>query len=302
MPLEIEGWDDLFPEPKDAPEEETDVYEPTIRGLAHPSTKSGKVQRACLELIKEHERDGSLPTNGRFIFYEIVQRGILPKSYLDERGQKKPRQPAADVTDALTVLRRLRLVPWNWIEDETREMSDWEFAHSVAEYVKESVHSARIDAWDGEPAPLIICESRATRGVLERIAAKYLVPIAPTNGQCGGFLHTDIIPKLEDNERPVGYIGDFEIRGPAEQIEANTRRVIEQETGRRFTESTWQRIALTKEQVDADDWLMSLVINKTDKRYKPPKPYQAIECEVVGQNVLEQLLREYLRCSVAGTH
>jgi hypothetical protein len=190
------------------------------------------------------------------------------KPYVDSDGRKKARQPAADVTEALTVLRKMKLIPWDWIADETREIAEWQFASTVADYVKEAASHARIDAWGDAPAPLIICESRATKGVLERVAASYLVPIAATNGQCGGFLHTDIIPLLRGNERQVGYVGDFEIRGPADQIEENTKRVIEEETGRQFMASTWQRIALIKEQVEADPWLMSLVIDKTDKRYK----------------------------------
>jgi hypothetical protein len=36
------------------------------------------------------------------------------------------------------------------------------------------------------------------------------------------------------------------------------------------------------------------VIDKTDNRNKPPKHYQAVECEAVGQSVLERLLREFL--------
>jgi hypothetical protein len=30
-----------------------------------PNTKSGKLQRACLDLLAEHERDGALPTSIR---------------------------------------------------------------------------------------------------------------------------------------------------------------------------------------------------------------------------------------------
>jgi hypothetical protein len=172
-----------------------------VGSLSKLDSKKGRVQRACLELMRQHEADGSIPTNGRFVYYEIIQHGILPKHYFDEDGRKKARQPAADVTEALTVLRKLGLIPWIWIEDETREIAEWLFAPTVAEYVKDAVKRARIDAWAGKPAPLIICESRATKGVLEHVAREYLAPIAPTNGQCGGFLRTDIIPKLRDNER-----------------------------------------------------------------------------------------------------
>ena len=48
----------------------------------------------------------------------------------------------------------------------------------------------RIDLWDGEEPPLIICESRATMGVLRDLAYEYLVPITATNGQSGGFIVT----------------------------------------------------------------------------------------------------------------
>ena len=99
------------------------------------------------------------------------------------------------------------------------------------------------------------------------------------------------VPKLAGGEREVLYIGDHEVGGPADSIEGNTRRVLEQEIGHNLR---WTRIALTQAQVDANPRLMRLVITKTDKRFKPPRQYQAIECEAVGQRVLERLLREAL--------
>jgi len=40
--------------------------------------------------------------------------------------------------------------------------------------------------------------------------------------------------------------------------------------------------------------LRRLAIDKVDRRYKPPRPYRAIECEAVGQAVLERMLRTVL--------
>jgi hypothetical protein len=259
--------------------------------LSAPDSKASRLQRAALKLLEQHEHDGALPTNGRFLFYELEQAGVVPKAYLDEYGKRKPRQPATDVSDATMVLRRAGLVPWWWIVDETREVTDWAFAASVYDYLISKASSARIDVWAAKPAPLIICESRATKGVLERVAGQYLAPICATNGQCGGFLVTDVVPLLEGNERPVFYIGDHEVDGPADQIEANTRRYLEEHAGREFDTSAWSRIALTEKQVNATPRLRELVIEKLDRRYKPPRRYQAIECEAVGQGVLERLLR-----------
>ena len=132
--------------------------------LSAPHTKSGKLQRACLALLREHQQAGTLPTNGRFLFYELEQRGIVPKHYDD-----LVHQPAQDVTNALIQLRQRGLVPWSWFTDESRSVDIWPYAASVFEYAVAAIDDARIDCWDGEPPPLIICESRATAGVLRRI-------------------------------------------------------------------------------------------------------------------------------------
>jgi hypothetical protein len=76
-----------------------------------------------------------------------------------------------------------------------------EGAHSVAS------RPSRVLDWlpqvqeTAQPPPLIICEARATRGVLERIAGDYLCPITATGGQCGGFIVNEIVPLLVGNER-----------------------------------------------------------------------------------------------------
>jgi hypothetical protein len=259
--------------------------------LSAPATTKGRLQRALLALMRQHEEDGTLPTNGRFLFYELTQAGVVPKAYYHSDGSKKARQPSADITDALTVLRELGRVPWSAIIDETRTVDDWEFADSVFEYVAQQTPYARIDLWAGRPAPMLISESGAAHGVLRRLAGTYLVPITATRGQSRGHIINRIVPLLIGNDRRVGYIGDHELRGPGEQIEEHTRRVIEEHAGRMVR---WERIALTQAQVDADPRLEALVIEKLDRRYKPPKPYSAVECEAVGQRVLVELVRDWL--------
>jgi hypothetical protein len=160
--------------------------------------------------------------------------------------------------------------------------------------VVDTVSLACIDCWDGELPPLIICEARATRGVLERITDEYCCPITATGGQCGGHIVNEIVPLLKGNERKVLYIGDCEVEGPGDQIEANTRRYIEAHTGRTFTPDTWIKVALTPEQVARSPRLRRLAIDKVDNRCKPPRPYKAVECEAVGQAVLERMVRKVL--------
>jgi len=257
--------------------------------LSKPDSKSGKLQRDLLALLGEHERAGTLPTNGRFLFYELVQDGKIPKHFDD-----LVHQPAQEVCNAIMHLRELGLVPWHWVIDETRDVDEWQFANSVFEYVVGTIPEARIDCWGGEPPPIVICESRATAGVLKRIAARYLAPITATRGQSAAHIVNEIVPLLQGNDGKVLYIGDHEERGPGEQIEANTRRYIEDHARRSFAADTWIKVALTAQQVARNSRLRELVITKLDKRYKPPHPYQAVECEAVGQAELERILRRQL--------
>jgi hypothetical protein len=92
----------------------------------------------------------------------------------------------------------------------------------------------------------------------------------------------------------VLYLGDCEERGPGDQIEANTRRYIEKHARRTFTPDTWIKVALTPEQVARSPRLRRLTIDKVDNRCRPPRPYKAVECEAVGQAVLERMLHKVL--------
>ena len=266
--------------------------------LSAPDSKAGKLQRACLAHLQKHKREGTIPTNGRFVFYELEQQGVVPKHYRGinpKTGKEYKRTPAQDISDALLHLHEIDKVPWSWILDESRDVTTWRYADSVYEYVADSVELARINCWGDELPPLIICEARATRGVLERtVAAEYLCPITATGGQSAGHLVNEVVPPLKGNKRRVLYLGDCEERGPGDQIEANTRRYIEKHAGRTFTDETWIKVALTPEQVARSPRLRRLAIDKVDRRYKPPRPYRAIECEAVGQAVLERMLRTVL--------
>jgi hypothetical protein len=176
-------------------------------------------------------------------------------------------------------------VPWDWIADETRALHKWTYASTVADYVKDAVDRARIDLWDGEPPPMILTESRSLGGVLRNMAYTYLAPIAPTNGQAGGFLRTDVAPALCHGQR-VLYLGDFDWQGG--QIEANTRTVLEELIGGKLN---WERVALTSEQVNAHDLP---VIRKADRRYKPVRYHDAVECEALEQSFIVGLVRHRL--------
>jgi hypothetical protein len=131
---------------------------------------------------------------------------------------------------------------------------------------------------------MILTESRATAGVLERVCGAYCCPISGTAGQVGGFLRTEIAPLLVGNERDVLYLGDLDKSG--EDIEGNTRRVLERETGR---EIGWRRLGMTQDQ--ADERGITPIL-KTDGRTK--SQHLAVEVEALGQADLVGLVRSQL--------
>jgi hypothetical protein len=180
-------------------------------------------------------------------------------------------------------LREQGFVPWSWIVDETRSLASYRYADTVTEYIRESVDRARIDLWDGGPPPLIICESRTFGGVIARtLAPEYLASVTATNGQAGGHLHTEVIPCLRTGA-PVLYIGDLDVRGA--DIEANTRRVVEEELG----EWDWTRIALTSEQVKEAD---IAPVQKVDRG--KGGTFDAWEVESLGQGRVTNIIRDAL--------
>src|SRR5262249_54052612 len=146
----------------------------------------------------------------------------------------------------------------------------------------------RLDPWQGNTV-LVLTESRSLAGVLRPVADRYRVRIASTNGQCGGFLHTVIAPLLDGGGVPpkVLYLGDYDLCG--NQIEDNTRSVLERELGPFF--ENWERVALTKTQVEQYNLP---IIQKNDRRYYDGAPHEAVETEALSQRLIIELLETKL--------
>jgi len=183
--------------------------------LSSPGTAKGRLQRACLEILRQHEAAGELPTSARFVYYELKQAGYP----LAHHGARRDDQ---DVIDAVMHLREAGEVPWEWLADETRSTDQTYADMSVREWVLGVLGSARIDPWDGL-GPVVITESRGVRAALRGVASRYAVTITSTNGQAGGFLRTDVAPLLLPGQ-DAAYFGDWNPAGS--MIEANTRRVL----------------------------------------------------------------------------
>jgi hypothetical protein len=242
-----------------------------------PNTDKGKVRIALMLLLDEHLRNAGIPTSVRFLFYELVARRIVSKS---------GKRPDQIVSIALTDLRQRGHVPWDWIVDETREVEDFSGSATLADDWLQYLHAACIDPWRGR-IPFIITESRSLAGVLRDMCRDYRIRITATNGQVGGFLHTDVGPRLLRVRGPVGYLGDYDLAGG--DIEDNTRSVLEGIVGEQLD---WTRLALTRKQVERYDLP---TITKTDKRFKHGGgTHEAVETEALSQTLIVDIVRTWL--------
>jgi hypothetical protein len=266
---------------------------------------AGKLREACYNLLIKHKLRDEIPTGNRFLFYELEQTGDIAKKRDDlnpKTGKKIVRRPDTYLAEALTDLSEEGLIPWDWLNDETRDMVMTSGSGSILEDLPSCLPICRIDPWDETLAPLTITESRAVKGALARVARQYVAPLTSVGGMSRRHIVNEIAPLLRGNDRTVLYFGDWEVGGPGDQIEDHVRRTLEEHTGRSFTVGIdWIRIALTKEQVDADPRLAALVIEKTDNRYTRSggKTYPAVEAEALGQGVIVGIYRDRLDRTLA---
>ena len=135
------------------------------------TSKIGALRELLLGLLREHESDGALPTSARFLYYELVQRGVLSK---ERTGARRPDQ---DLHDALTDVREDGRIPWDWIVDETRSLESYIGGSTVREDVLKRLPYVTLDPWRGR-SPMHLTESRSLAGVLRSIVSDYRCRIA----------------------------------------------------------------------------------------------------------------------------
>jgi hypothetical protein len=111
-------------------------------------SKIGDLRLALLSLLAEHERDRMLPTSNRFLFYELVTRGIISKEASPVKpGCKSSRRADQDMTDASKALRDDGDVPWDWITDETRSVTNNTAYKSIKDGVLSILKGVSLNPW-----------------------------------------------------------------------------------------------------------------------------------------------------------
>jgi hypothetical protein len=259
----------------------------------HAVTKCGRVRELLLERLREHEAtpDG-LPTTPRFLFYELEQAGQATKKCLDKNGEKNRAARnfgwppgSKDITDELTAMRDEGVIPWDWIADVERNLSQWDCFKNADACVHDALKYFSLNPWEPHEPPLILAESKSVALVLKKVVSSYLCPISGLGGHSSGHLRTTIAPLLWGSRR-VFYLGDHDDCGHV--IEKHTQDVLEDQTGH---EIKWTRIGLTETQIQ-ERGIQS--IEKIDERYGDKTPRECWELEAIGQSQVIALVRSAL--------
>jgi hypothetical protein len=165
------------------------------------SSKAARTREVVLAQLQVHERQDTLPTTARFLFYELEAQGLATKPTPGDTRPNRRRNVgwppgSQDITDALRWLRDEGIIPWTWVTDTERTAVIFAHAATVLGYVRERLGEATVNPWDGPP-PLVLCEDKGTAEALMRVVSGYACPIAGLKGHCNGFLRTEIAGLLE---------------------------------------------------------------------------------------------------------
>jgi hypothetical protein len=167
------------------------------RGMARKSIDLIDAMRNIVEAVQ--------PVTGRGVGYKLFTAGLIPS--MSTRDMKP-------VYRLLKEARERRLIPWEWIVDETRDIERVSTWDDPEQYVRVVARSYRRDFWNQQPTRLEVWSEKGTvRGVLEPVLNEYAVGFRVMHGFSGA---TTVHAVAQDSDgRPLValYCGDYDPSG-----------------------------------------------------------------------------------------
>jgi len=217
------------------------------------STKDEVTQRRlALALIVKAGK----PMTVRQVYYQATVKGLVEKT---ESGY-------AMVQTDLAIWRRLGIIPYDWLADNTRWQRKPTTFTNVETALRDAAHFYRKDLWaDADCYVEIWLEKDALAGVIAPITNAYDVPLMVARGYASlSFLHSaaEAISRV-GVPTYIYHFGDFDPSGvnAAEKIEEAIREMAP------AAAVHFERVAITEHQIRSLD-LPSRPTKKTDSRAK----------------------------------
>ena len=217
------------------------------------STKAEvNTRRAALYEIVKAMR----PMTVRQVYYQATVRGIIEKT---EAGYTK-------VQTDLVLMRKIGLLPYEWLADNTRWQRKPTTFNSVQDALDDTARFYRKALWNEVDAYVEVwLEKDALAGVILPVTTKYDVPLMVARGYASlSFLHSaaEYINSL-DCPVYIYHLGDYDPSGvnAGEKIEETLRELAPN------ADIMFERIGVTRHQVD--NWnLPSRPTKTSDTRSK----------------------------------
>ena len=242
-------------------------------------------EAACRILAAIH------PCSVRAVCYQLFVQGRIANM-----GKNETNKVSRNLRDA----REWRIIPWEWIVDDTRTthcVSSWASPEDYAEAVKASY---RKDLWEMQPVHLEIWSEKSTIfGTIKPIIDAYQLPFRSFHGYSSATAIHDAACASQTIEKPfsVFYIGDWDPSG-LHMSEADLPERIERYDG----EIEVTRLALRQDDL-AELPSFDLDSKENDSRYrwfkKRSAPYHGNKCWEVDA-MSPAVLRERVEEAILG--
>ncbi len=188
----------------------------------------------------------------RQVYYALAVRRFVPKTHDGYR----------QAGYQLTALRRLEIMPYGWIADNTR----WQIkptTYTGLESAMQIWHDAyRRDLWARQGVHVEVwVEKDALAGVIAPVTRRYDVPLFVARGFSSMTFAYDAAEAIKEIGKPtyIYHFGDFDPSGVSAAL------TLKEELGRHGARAQFRRMAVTRDQVEAMD-LPTLAVNRKDPR------------------------------------
>ena len=175
-----------------------------LRGFgmaSKPHKKTLALIGAARQVLEEYH-----PMTLRQVYYQLVSRQVISNN--KSQYQRLSR--------ALVTARQLSMIPWEWIEDRTRQPRHVDMWDGLADFIETVRHSYRRDVWPDQPEYIEVwLEKDALSGIFSKITEEYGITLVVGRGYNSWSAFHAAASRFSQIEKPIVilYFGDFDPSG-----------------------------------------------------------------------------------------
>ena len=230
-----------------------------------------KVAAIWVAIIRSIDQQGP-PMTVRGLFYNCENvHHVVPKS---ESGYKQVQRQAL-------AMRRVGVLPYNFISDSTRWIRKPQTFSGLRAYLEHGKVAYRRALWDSQDAYVQIwCEKDAIAGILHDVTADWDVPLLVIRGYASETFAYEAAQDIKSQDKPAFayYFGDWDKHGV--QISNDIARKL----GDFGANTHFERVAVIPQQID--EWTLPT------RPTKDPGWGACVEVDAIPANKLRKLAQE----------